>query len=44
MIAMNQQNLNAIFLHNGTVLKDSISESKARDSKWDMGYFYRGLT
>lgn len=36
---MSQQNINTMFLHNGIVLKDSISESKVRDSKWDMGYF-----
>ena len=40
MTVMILQNFNTMFLHNGIVLKDSISERKARDSKWDMGYFY----
>lgn len=34
---MNQQNYNTMFLHIGIVFKEHFW-------KWDMGYFYRGLT
>lgn len=40
---MNQQNL-TILRHDGIVLKDSVSESKAWDSNWDMGYFYKEVS